>query len=301
MIAFRPLARHSRLLSSAFLPALFVAATGCSASVAASPEAADAEAASSASAVVVVERTIGPGDGTRAEAVARFIRMRGGPVDDDALRMVGAFLELPPLGVCRRLEAEAKPTGRAIELLDVGNVTLAADQQKTQLRPRRLPDVADLVWGVVYARAAEAEALPAHTRYELQVAGSAEDDVPAFVVSADAPEAPRDLRVAGQDGQRGAVELSASDASFDITWEPGAFADDVVYVDWSTRWNDTRSTLRCTYADTGRASIPSAVLAGVESGTLTLHRVHREPFRARGLDTGEIRFDMGRALSFSRH
>ena len=47
----------------------------------------------------------------------------------------------------------------------------------TVLPPRRLPDVADLVSGVVYARAAEAEAMPARGRYELKIAGAAESGV----------------------------------------------------------------------------------------------------------------------------
>src|SRR5437879_778319 len=91
---------------------------GCSANVAATPEPADAEA-SALTAVVVVERTVGyaGADSARSEAVARFVRVRGGTVDEDALRMVGAAVDFPPLGACARVTAQrAAFADRAIEL-----------------------------------------------------------------------------------------------------------------------------------------------------------------------------------------
>lgn len=277
-----------------------LAAFGCSANVSASPEQADAEAGGPTAAVVVVQRT--SGDGARTEAVARFMRLRGRADQAEALRVVGAAVDLPALGSCFSLTsvssgatASTADPAPSVQLLDVGAVSMEANGLQTPLFPRQVPDVVDLVSGVVYARAADAELLPARGRYVLHVGGGTEAD--GFVVTATAPGDLADLRVAGQDAR--AVSMGAG-ASAELTWEPGA-NDDAVFVDVNAAAipNAARMpTIRCAFPDAGHATIAAALLP--DDGTLTIHRVHRERFRARGVDAGELRFDFAKVVSFAR-
>lgn len=300
--ALPPAATHA--LASAAL--LF--AVGCSANVmpGGAEPAPDAEATPATLAVVVVERTGAATEPARAEAVARFVRVRGGAVDDDALRMVGAAVDLPALGTCAALESlgrgaarEARRSAsatRPVELLDVGAVTLEANGLATALAPRRLPDVSDLVSGVVYARAAEADALPARARYELRIGGLAGDPAPS-AVAASAPAEPADVRLAGQDPRLGPAVLPPSGA-VELTWEPGT-GDELVYVDVSGAPPST-GKVRCSFQDSGRATLSASVLAPFDDGSVAVHRVRREALRVRGVDAGEIRFDFARVVAFAR-
>jgi len=298
-----------------------LASVGCTGTVAASPEANDAEA-SSVTAVIAVERTSGVAatgpsgalvDGARGEAVARVVRMRAGAVDDDALRMVGAAVDFPAVGSCSRAAAPAAATSRAVELLDVGTITLEAEGARTSLVARRLPDVTDLVSGVVYTTRSGADAFPARGRYGIRVAGGLDHDnrdIGAFGVEASVIGEPADLRVAGQvagpsvtagqaapDGAPGAPVVLAANAPVDVTWASGAaLAFDVVYVDVAAAG---APTTRCLFTDTGHAALPASAFAA-DDGTLSIHRVHREAFRAPGIDNGELRFDFGRVVPYRR-
>jgi hypothetical protein len=274
--------------------ALGAAAFGCASPVAGA-DGLDAEAAAPATAVVVVERTSGPADGTRAEAVARFVQMRSGAVDEQALRLVGAVIDFPPLGACATPGAgRSNGAARAVRLADVGTVTLESNGVRTNLVPRQVPDVADLVNGVVYTARGEA-ALGPRATYSLRATGTA--DLEPFEVLATSPAEPTDVRISPQDG------------ALDVIWDAGS-ADDVVYIDIASSTNAPRDTnagagtglTRCLFADGGHATIPAsaiAVHAGADAGTVTLHRLHRDSFHVRGLDGGEVRFDFARILPFS--
>src|SRR5215472_2044396 len=96
-------------------PALLL---GCTQQVSPSDDLADAEANSSTTAVVVVERTASAGEAATAETVARFIRMRGSPTSDEALRAVGVMVESPAPGICTALGPPE--TAPAAQLIDVG-------------------------------------------------------------------------------------------------------------------------------------------------------------------------------------
>jgi hypothetical protein len=275
----------------------------CSANLASSAETADAET-NATSAVVVVERTVGASD-ARASAVARFVRMRSGAVDEDALRMVGATVDFPALGTCVTAPA-AKHAGaaRALELLDVGAISLEANGLRTSLQARQLPDVVDLLSGVVYATpTADAEALPAGSVYVLRAAGSVDLDVAPFAVSASAPDEPTQVRIAGQDigGNGGLVALANGSLivdGVDVSWEAGS-PDDFVYLDVAAE-RDAQTAARCLFSDVGRGTLIPAAFGETTSGTITIHRLHREPFRAKGVDSGEVRFDFARVVTFSR-
>ena len=273
---------------------------GCTTSVfPSSGEAVDAEVATTATAVIVVEgssSSSSSGDAAHTEAVARFVRARSGAVDDDALRMVGAVVDVPAMGACSSLASPRVPGGRAMALLDVGGVTLFAGEVAATLQRRQLPDVADLVSGVVYS--ARAEGLPSKSAYLLRIDGAPESDVAPVVVSATSPGEPSDVRLAGDDGRSGPVSLPlAPAAAVDLTWEPGS-AEDVVYVDIGA--TSVAPAIRCLFDDGGHAALPASAFGAIEDGAVAVHRLHREAFRTHGVDPGEVRFDFARVVSFQR-
>ncbi len=292
---------------------------GCSAPVVTSGDG-DAEAAAPSTAFVLVERTISGGtggDATRAEAVARFVRMRAGgqsAVDEASLRLVGVTLDFPELGQCASLPTlGARSAGaRAVDLLDVGAISVEVKATREErpgsgvvfLQPRRLPEIVDLVSGVVYStRATDPDALAEDALYVVRASGRPDQDLGGFVATATAPSEPAVLTFAGQDAKApGGVSLSA-DGAADLVWAPGS-PQDFVYVDVNTSAVGLKGavaarTVRCLFTDEGHASLSASVLEEGE-GTLTLHRVHRENFQSRGIEAGEIRFDFARVVPFHR-
>jgi hypothetical protein len=91
------------------------------------------------------------------------------------------------------------------------------------------------------------------------------------------------------------VRVTFGPSAAELTWEPGS-ADDVVYVEIAS---DGAAAQRCQFGDSGHATLATTLLPG-DQGLLTLHRVHREAFRAKGLDSGEIRFDFAKMIAYSR-
>ena len=252
---------------------MLAGATGCSATVAGEG---DSEA-TTVTALVVVERTASD----HSEAHARFVRSHVG--DEGALDLVAGAEALPAVGACTAGSNGALGS-RAVELLDVGAVTLDANDVRTTLTARRLPDVVSLVSGVVYAARGPEDGSFGTGRYVLRVAGS--PDVRAFSREAEAPVALASVRVDGQDGATVVVDEVA-----DVTWEAGA-PDDVVVIDSA----QTAGVSRCAFADTGHARVSG--LQG--TGVLTLHRVRRVAFGAAGVDRGELRFDFSRVVGWRR-
>jgi hypothetical protein len=254
----------------------------------------DAEATTTtATAVVVVERTTGPGDAVRGDAViARFVRVRQGTVDEQALRIAGAASDLPALGTCATTQ-EAQPAllPRSVELLDVGVLTVDSLASKgNALLPRSMPDPTGVVSGVFYsARSVEAFAPATGTsfgrRLQLHTSGGP-DLAEGFRVDVPAPRELSDVRAA----------LTAS--GLEVTWEPEEGARDTVYLD--VTGPSSRLVVRCTTSDLGQLSIPTSALGTVDEGLLSVHRLHRESFRAKGIEPGEVRFDVARVVPFRR-
>jgi hypothetical protein len=266
-------------------------AIGCAAPAA---DAQDADTATTTSAVVVVERATDATEGMRAEASARFIRVTASASAASALRSVGAGLDLPVAGGCAALSSLGslgastdRPLAPAAELLDVGTVSLEANGVATRLLPRQLPDVTDVVSGVVYARAADATLFPASTVYVVHIAGGGGMDGIDLPVSA--PADPANVRVADQGIEGGAVTIRAASAVV-LEWTDDGSGDDL-YVDV------TPSGVRC-LLDAGRGAVPASFFD--DAGTLSVHRLHREPLRSRGIDAGEIRFDFARSVGYVR-
>ena len=266
-----------------------LALVGCAGNVSGSPG--DAEATTTTSAVVIIERAFDASEGSRAEGSARFVRVTAPGSVESALWAIGTALELPAPGACASLSAlsgrgERSDSTPAIELVDVGPVWLEVGGMSTHLLPRQLPDITDLVSGVVYARAADPAVLPTEADYVIHVAGGR--DLSPFQVTARAPESPGALRISGESTQ-GSVTLNGSTLEF--SWTPDA-SNDLFYVDARP------DGVRCVFDNSGRAAMSTALLGS--AGTVIVHRLHRETLRAPGIDSGEVRFDFARSVGYVR-
>ncbi|HTQ46362.1 MAG TPA: hypothetical protein VMI75_26580 [Polyangiaceae bacterium] len=281
-------------LSIVGLIAAAPAALGCTGAVAGA-DGVDAEPVSRTNAVVAVERTSDTAEGVQAQASARFLRVSAATSTDEALSAVGASLDLPAVGTCAAVEtlqqarASAGAPAPVVELVDVGTVSIQAAGGETLLWPRQLPDVTDVVSGVVYARAAaDPSALPPSERYLVRVGGPG---LAPLEMAAWAPGPADDIRVAGED----AGQVVASGATIDLSWAATSAGDDLVYVDVSPH------DVRCVFADTGSASLSTVFLD--EQGSLVVHRLHREwtsGWATHGIETAEVRFDFARHVGYTR-
>lgn len=289
--------RRSSSTAPAVCAAFLASLAACTGAVTSPTGPGDAEATIT-SAVVIVERSVDVTAGTRAEASARFVRVRARSSTRDALRAIGAAVDLPSPSTCASIAALANgaspATGTEVELADVGAVSLEANGHETHLIPRQLPDVTDVVSGVVYARAAEPTLFPTSTRYLVHVAGGA--DVDPFDVSATAPADPSDIHMTGDDGATGLVV--AAGAPIELSWSADG-SDDVLYLDVQP------AGFRCALAEGAaladgrvRAVVPATMID--ESGSIVVHRVHREALVARGIEGGEVRFDFSRSVPYVR-
>jgi hypothetical protein len=295
---------RSTLLLTGALASL--TAIGC---VAPPDERPDAEATSTtATAVVVVERTTGPGDTVRGDAViARFVRVRQGVVDDQALRIAGAAWDLPAIGTCSTdgVSDGAQPAlqPRTVDLLDVGVLTVdgsrdgdatrasGSNAKSTTLLPRSMPDPTGSVSGVFYS-ARSAEAFAPASRLQLHTSGGP-DMAEGFRVDVPSPRDVTDVRVSAS-----ASGSPSASSGLDVSWETDAVASDVVYVD--VLGSSSRLVARCAALDVGQLTVPASAIGSLEDGQLAVHRLHRESFRAKGIEPGEVRFDIARVIAFHR-
>jgi hypothetical protein len=282
------------------LPALLalfgVVAGGCSAPVV---DDVTSATGSTTEAIVLVERSAAEGGVVQTNVSAKFMRLASGSDPELAERVVGgSWLELPAPGECLSLGSADEPPSLsglgAIELLDVGDLSIKAGTTSMDLATRAFPDVGDLVSGVFYTSRDARRDLPAPARYVLESTGSVGLD--RFTVDADAPAAPESVRV-------GDVPLAESivleeNTPTTLHWHVAATnkADvDLVYVDLTA---PSGAGVRCTYNDSGEGVLPASALDKKTWGalpsaiSLSVHRIRERSFVAAGIDTAELRFDL---------
>jgi hypothetical protein len=274
---------------------LWIGSAGCSMATSLDPP--ETPPDGRAAAVVVVERTSGPGDTVRADTVvARFVRARQGTLDDQALRIAGAGWDWPAVGTCSSVaqQADVGLRSRALDLLDVGTLTVAETGvvgKNTRLLPRTMFDPTGSVSGVVYS-ARPTDAFSSVTGLAFSATGG--PDLPAgFDVTIKGPREMNDVRAVVNDAR----------SSLDVTWDVAESDEnrDLVYIDvLSTSTSSARLITRCTATDAGQWSIPNSSLSGIFEGQVAVHRLHREAFRAKGIERGEVRFDVARVVNFRR-
>lgn len=269
-----------------------LAAPSLVACAAAGPDPSPDNGSQTATAVVEVERTAGPGDSSHNDTVAaRVVRVKQGVVDDSALRIAGVGNDIPaPGGPCFvPAEIPLAIQGRNVELLDIGQVTMANDANgtgATVLGPRVMPDPAGVVSGYFYSSRSNDAFIPGN-RLALRSSGGA--DLPdGFNVNVNAPRELEGLRA-----------IFANDGSLDVAWDAAdADAKDVVVADLLAP--APHVALRCAASDTGHLVVAGAALTSVDAGTLSVHRLHKESFKAKGIEPGEVRFDVAKVITFTR-
>ena len=159
--------------------------------------------------------------------------------------------------------------------------------KSTVLLPRSMPDPTGVVSGVFYS-ARSAEAFTPTARLQLHTSGG--PDMPeGFRVDVASPHDVGDVRVSAAGGSTGGL---------DVGWDVEGVSSDLVYVD--VVGPSSRLIARCGALDVGQLSIPATSLGAIDEGMVSVHRLHRESFRAKGIEPGEIRFDLARVVSFHR-
>jgi len=262
----------------------------------------DDEAASATNyttqALVLVERTAGDGQFVQTNVSAKFMRLAANADLDVAERVVGgSWLDLPPDGECRPLaafagtdEAPALSSLGAVELLDVGDLSITAESRSMPLATRAFPDVGGLISGVFYTSRDARNDLPAPGRYVLENSGS--NVLDKFSIGADAPANPENIRV-------GSVDLSEAvvleeGAATNLSWRVSDNSNDRVYIDLTA---PSGAGIRCSYKDSGEAVLPAGAVASKVWGalpaaiTIAVHRTRKGSFTATGIDEAELRFD----------
>lgn len=246
----------------------------------------DANNSQTATAVVEVERTAG--DSSHNDTVAaRVVRVQKGVVDDAALRIAGVGEDTPAPGPCFVPAESSAIQGRSVELLDIGQVSMANDDAKsTVLAKRVMPDPAGVVSGYFYSSRSGDVFVPGN-RLALRSNGGA--DLPdGFNINVNAPRELSDLRA-----------VFANDGSLDVVWDAtDADVKDVVVADVLAP--APHVALRCAATDTGHLVVSGTALASVDNGTLSVHRLHKESFKAKGIEPGEVRFDVAKVITFAR-
>jgi hypothetical protein len=281
-------------MSLAAVAGLCAAALGCSAEVVDDP--AQAEGASTHALITIARHAPAASpDEARADAFAGFLRTPGEVEPAGLLRVAGLGLELPRAGECKTTEhgatAAAVPLTR-IELLDAGEVTLAAGGSVTTLAMRAFPTVTDSMSGVVYTTRDRASApLPAASAYTFATTGGSA----LGPVSGEGP-APATLTGVTLGGvPLGEVESLRADEELKLAWTPGA-PGDRVYVELDAESGSTVCAFR---DDAGQGSVPSANLTGAGAVALAVHRLRESAFGDVGLAHGELRFDFELSASVS--
>ncbi len=221
--------------------------------------------------------------GARAEATARFARLRNVTHRDELLQALGLKLLLPARGSCLTVtETALLSDAGSIEFVEAGSVALRAGGEDTRLAPRAFPAVSDLALGVVYTTPdRSADAFPAAGGYTLTSTGGA---LGAVVIEAEAPEMPEDVLVDGLAWNRlGDARLRGD---LELTWTPSGAGDELI-VELSAAG---RQTL-CALSDAdGAGVVPASALPSGE-GFIALHRLRTATSYPHALDAAEVRFD----------
>ena len=279
MDAFRSLGRPLALT-------LGVGALACSVEVEQGREATDT---GSTRAVVTVTRSAPAAspEEARADAFAGFVRTPAGADAKTSLALTGLGLDLPAVGECRkgpRNDASPASTLTRLELLDAGEVTLAAGGNVTTLAPRAFPTITDSISGVVYTTRDRAAApLPAASTYTVATTGGS--SLVALFGEAQAPALLKSVDLGGE--SLATIEVLPAHHELDVRWPAGS-AGDRVYIELE---EGSESHL-CTFADeAGHGVVPAALVPGPSTAPVTVHRLRETDFSDPAVTRGSVRFD----------
>jgi hypothetical protein len=184
--------------------------------------------------------------------------------------------------------------GTAIELADVGDLSVEYAGQRFVLPTQTFPDLLHAIDGVTYA-ADDRRGLrfePAET-YAVHASGT--DEVARFDVELDAPEDLGDVAIDGLSPSE-QIPIVRRGAPLAITWEgDGGYGDEVIAT-ISSGGAGVPLSMSCRMRDDGGFVVPAEMTAAFQDSLvsgeaeMTLSRVRQTAFRAKGLDNGDLSF-----------
>ncbi|RAL20275.1 hypothetical protein DL240_18015 [Lujinxingia litoralis] len=244
---------------------------------------------------------------------AHFIHARGVAVGPalDALEMWTPTRGLAT-GTCEAIDGQRSAMSSeqaSLHLLDVGDIAVEAPTADALLAPRRLPDLLNAFYGVVYG-----------SEWAWESQGAVLDYFPGALYRFAAPGGPHiggfDQALAAPDpmvlvGINGA-ELRGQEAALisdsrpvDLVWELGvAQPATEVYIDVSAGFGPERRRVQCRTTDDGAFSVPGALLRPLweeaETLELVVRRVRHEEVGLEGLDEADFFFTAADRLELNR-
>ena len=275
------------LCRSTWLVSLFAAiGVGCTG---AGPEVAlDADIAAHSEGIVFVER-VSDGSGARVHVGGRFFRSQGVRVES-LPELVGAPPSAAVTGCTERasMGEGADPTQAEVQLLDVGAIDARAEALVARMAPHRLPDLWNVVSGVVYGLDGD---LPAGA-WQFTGAGDPVTQRGAFDVSGAPPDPIANLRL-GDDAlplPSGQAVVLPRRGGLSLRWARGASSDRVAVV------FEGAGTLSCGARDDGTFDLDGHQGDRVrellrQGGTISVHRLRVIPFAMAGISRASLVFD----------
>ncbi len=198
----------------------------------------------------------------------------------------------PVLSEYRKRHSSSGQT--AVELLDVGDLTVSVGRDKKLVPTRTFPDLLNVVVGVIYTidDGQGIDYLPGET-YSLHATGT--EEVSPFDVVLEAPEDLGDIKVEGAAVSDEVPFITRGDGVA-LTWE-GAEAGDEIIATLSWTKMGAPWSMTCLMRDDGFFVIPASrtrLLPTLTSSDeeLTLMRVRQGSFRSTGLSTGSFSFEI---------
>lgn len=208
--------------------------------------------------------------------------------DDLALDMCSS--PAPVLGSRARRSADDET---AIELIDVGDVSLEYRGVRRAVPTRTFPDLLKVIDGVIYSanESRGVHFLPGET-YTFRATGT--DEVDQFDVVLDAPDDLGDVKLDG-DLLVDHIPIIRRGHDLEISWEGEGYGDEVIAtVNWTSMglpWS-----MMCRMRDDGYFVIPDRLTDGMydplasDDHEMSLSRIRQVSFRSAGLSSGEFLF-----------
>lgn len=182
---------------------------------------------------------------------------------------------------------------QAIELMDIGNLSVTIKNDKRPVPTRTFPDLLKAVVGVIYA-ADETQGVvfsPGET-YGLRAVDT--NDKELFHVALEAPEDLGTIKVNGTIPEE-YIPILSKNRPVRLRWDGDAFGDEVILtISWTRMGSPWEIT--CRMRDDGTFVIPSNITANLpdpltsSDEEVSIHRVRQVVFRSENLDNGSFRF-----------
>lgn len=200
---------------------------------------------------------------------------------------------LPTPVLEQRFESQEPQAERAIELLDVGDLSVGLDGDRKTVPTRTFPDLLKVAVGVIYsADDTQGVTFQPGLRYDVRATGS--DEVELFRVDLDAPA---DLGVVRLDDATPEEETPILNRGKGVrlTWEGDGYGDEVVAtISWTGMGSPWEIT--CRMRDDGQFEIPASITAAlpdpltVTDAEINVRRFRQVAFRSGGLSNGSFQF-----------